>query len=439
MEVTSGSINYIPTNEDVEPDIEDIVNEEMTTKSHSHTIQIDGKPVHKASILRVYSHPSTHSGPKSTDRLHRVRGYKRFESIQTSSTELSLSESPTLFINDPILTLVKVEDDIFLAAAQITGFKVNGFDVQSLPQSDLKSNCKVFFQILKLVTCEPTTDEPPCDWVCDGSIINYGSIYSILEACGDLVQVFNPVISCNRDERPLLRFSSTELTAVTTILHQQLADMHSCHVPTANYHDFFPYRYNDDYRNLWELSEDERQGMENKWSSIRNTRMTKNKKKKAGLDRERIVISDGHSSHLALRETDLILPESSSTSARGLGRPSKRKVVEAQQTESSSESSAEEDAGDDDDEEYCPKIDNQLTEHTQAYFTEAAYSRRGRKTTQRKAFFEEICDCGMGDNSVNILKDDWKSNPDLIECQAVGCETKVDLGASRSTGWLTES
>lgn len=56
----------------------------------------------------------------------------------------------------------------------------------------------------------------------------------------------------------------------------------------------------DEYRDLWEISEDERQGMENKWQGIRNTRMTKNKKRKAGFGREKITISEGHSSHLTL-------------------------------------------------------------------------------------------------------------------------------------------
>lgn len=244
MKIASLSPAGTLTDEDIEPDLEDIINEESSIRGHSHTLQVDGKPIHKASILRVYSHPSTHAGPKSTDRLRRVRGYTRFESMPTVSNDLSASELPAVFINDPVLTLIKVDGDVFLAAGQVNGFKVDGIDVQSLPQPDLKSSTKVFFQILKLVTCEPTSDEPPCDWVCDGSIVNYGSTYSILEARGDLVQVFNPVISCDGDGKPLLRFASMELTAVTAILHQQLADLPDCHVPTANLHDSFPYRYN---------------------------------------------------------------------------------------------------------------------------------------------------------------------------------------------------
>lgn len=217
--------------------------QETITSKHQHTLQIDGKTIHKASVLRLYSHPSTRSGPKSTDRLRRVRGYTRFDGAQPNLANSSTSDAPTLLINDPILTLIKVQDEIFLGVVQITAFKVDGTEVSFVLQQELKSNTKVFFQVLKLVPCEPTSDDPPCDWVSDGSTINYGSASSILEARGDMVQVFNPIITYGKENIPLLHFSSIELAAITALLHQRLADLPECHVPTINLHDFFPYRH----------------------------------------------------------------------------------------------------------------------------------------------------------------------------------------------------
>lgn len=57
----------------------------------------------------------------------------------------------------------------------------------------------------------------------------------------------------------------------------------------------------ENYRTLWEISEDERQGMEYHWKSIHNSRTTQKKRKRAGIGQEKLVISDGHASRLTMR------------------------------------------------------------------------------------------------------------------------------------------
>jgi hypothetical protein len=63
---------------DLEPELEDLLSDNLADdQSISHerpelAVSVKAKKIHKASILRLYSHPHTQPGPSSTDCLKRV-------------------------------------------------------------------------------------------------------------------------------------------------------------------------------------------------------------------------------------------------------------------------------------------------------------------------------------------------------------------------------
>lgn len=99
------------TDIDLEPDLEDMVNTELIAEDspakYDAWIPLDsvgvGEPqerakrIHKASILRMYSSPLATTGSK--DRLRRNRGYSSIE--------------------DPIATLLRCNQQVFLAIGQV--------------------------------------------------------------------------------------------------------------------------------------------------------------------------------------------------------------------------------------------------------------------------------------------------------------------------------
>lgn len=238
------------------PDLEDLlegeVNNTEVTGPHTHALHVSGHMIHKASILRLYSHPLTMPGPTSLDRLKRVRGFKRFDnSVASELPGHSLTPNPTLFINDPAMTLVKVQQNIFLAVIQINGIQDGLTQCQSILVSNLHSGCKakIFFQILKLTACTNDNAQPlegvnTSEWTADGSTVKYSTDFKILEARAEMIQAFNPKTSCRADGIPIFNFTSKELTAVTCLLHERLRKSPDCHIPTVLNNDFFPYKYN---------------------------------------------------------------------------------------------------------------------------------------------------------------------------------------------------
>lgn len=57
-------------------------------------------------------------------------------------------------------------------------------------------------------------------------------------------------------------------------------------------------------------------------------------------------------------------------------------------------------------------------------FTTTSVSMAGRSRRTRQTFLEEICICGSNEK-INLSSEEWKSDSNLIECQALGCETRV--------------
>jgi hypothetical protein len=167
--------------ESLEPDIEDILLHNMEDsctelEKANMFVQVDGKPVHKASILRLYSHCNAQVGPSSPNRLkcvHRFKCYNNMLNLGWIDDE-SILGAPSLIVNDLVGTLIKCNKEISLMIVVITSISFGGTDVQSVSTRTLhKATTQVTVQILKLIPCEPTNDNVS-DWYCNATNINTG-------------------------------------------------------------------------------------------------------------------------------------------------------------------------------------------------------------------------------------------------------------------------
>ncbi|TFK45706.1 hypothetical protein OE88DRAFT_1639531 [Heliocybe sulcata] len=133
------------------PDLEDLVSSELTegrdgderSKSsprYSAWIPVDGddsKPQHKACILRVYS--KFMSIQSSKDRLRRINGLSVYNESSAKHLAQSFDTDTSLFdVHSPVLTIVRCNGHIFLAAALVIDIRVNNTTVQAVPSDALQ-------------------------------------------------------------------------------------------------------------------------------------------------------------------------------------------------------------------------------------------------------------------------------------------------------------
>ena len=165
---------------DIDPDMDDVAGtaelaEFQTAQAPDSEawISIDNsnsqnsKKVHKASILRMYSSPLTISDSK--DRLKRVRGFSQYDELKSGPNTLSLPLLPSspeeemICVLDPALTLVRCNNNVFLAVFQVLGIRHGAADVQSLPTHFLSEpNVHIHGQVMKLglIDGSPEPDQP---------------------------------------------------------------------------------------------------------------------------------------------------------------------------------------------------------------------------------------------------------------------------------------
>ena len=134
--------------EDFNLDLDDVMGEEEVASFgdgkplYSPWVEIDGKKVHKASVLRIYSNPLATSDSK--DRLKCVRGYSQYnktpeiQAAHLCQSAATLTEGiPLLEVEDPAVILVRSNKRVFLALFQILSIRINSKNVQSLPAAHL--------------------------------------------------------------------------------------------------------------------------------------------------------------------------------------------------------------------------------------------------------------------------------------------------------------
>lgn len=119
---------------DLEPDLDDVAGtaelETLDANSNVMSANMDvptpwvllpntSKPAHKASVLCLYSNPLSITSD-SHDRLKCVRGYSRYDEPTKADPEsLNNVNDNALCIQDPVVTLVRADNRVFLAVCQV--------------------------------------------------------------------------------------------------------------------------------------------------------------------------------------------------------------------------------------------------------------------------------------------------------------------------------
>ena len=240
---------------DNEPDLDDIVGAasagrdiDPATPLASRRVQeawvtIDGKKVHKATVLRLYSNPMAVKDSK--DRLKRVRGFSQYHEIpSTADSFVPDSENPnTVHVQDPALTLVKCNKQIFLAVFQILSIRVDGKAVLSASAEIIaEPNVRISGQVMKLSLFDTSHQPDGADWQWIGNFEKKGTIHSVP---GRSIELINPLIQ--RAERgrnsgqDTYVFRTAELRALSAVLYQKMFDDPGI-IPEVPLTPTFPYR-----------------------------------------------------------------------------------------------------------------------------------------------------------------------------------------------------
>jgi hypothetical protein len=202
-------------------------------------VEVQGKPVYKARILREYFKFKTNSS--STDRLKRVAGLSRFAITPNASSDIldfdSVFGGQTLFINEPVATLVKCNDLIFLALGQVTKIAV---DVRSVPQIALElvaeKTVSLSIQLLRLAYLDPSSNPAGADWEWTRKLDTTHKLP------GRLVETINPTVSTQTAGKPTYLFRSEELRLLAASLFARLSSGDDLVLPVVNQSEYFPYR-----------------------------------------------------------------------------------------------------------------------------------------------------------------------------------------------------
>jgi hypothetical protein len=225
-------------------DLEDQVAIEETQAnptSFKPFVEVQGKPVYKARILREYFKFKTSAS--STDRLKRVAGLSRYVITSNSSSNIldfdSAFGGQTLFINEPVATLVKCNDLIFLALGQVTKIAVDNHSVSQI-SLDLIAEKPVTLsvQLLRLAHVDASSNSAAADWEWTRKLDTTHN----LKLAGHLVEAINPTVSTESAGTPTYLFRSEELRLLAASLHTRLTIADNLALPVVNLSEHFPYR-----------------------------------------------------------------------------------------------------------------------------------------------------------------------------------------------------
>ena len=240
--------------EDLDLDLDDVMGEEEVASFgdgkplYSPWVEIDGKKVHKASVLRIYSNPLATSDSK--DRLKRVRGYSQYnktpeiQAAHLCQSAATLTEGiPLLEVEDPAVILVRSNKRVFLALFQILAIRFNSKNVQSLPAAHLhEPNVRIHGQIMKLSLCDISHQPDGPDWEWNGAFEHRSAFQN---AEGQWIDLIDPEVQRASRGRNIgsdtYAFRSTELRAMAAMIYQRISNDVS-RLPEIMQTETFPYR-----------------------------------------------------------------------------------------------------------------------------------------------------------------------------------------------------
>ena len=226
-----------------EGDLEDALADEAPRNQVTSDIIVDGQKTSKAKALRYRL--AYQASRSSTDRLKRVQQLPCFDAVSSAIdanpiTGNSLLGTPSLRISNPIAILVRCEDLIVMAIAQVNRLKfASRDDLLELPIHLLTDpTAKVDAQILciRRATLEDDPTEVH-DWCWSSRM---GS--SCEDIAGQYVHPINPSISIHQPGKPTFLFESDFLVTLSCNLFQDLAPQDRKNIPKIRRSEDFPYR-----------------------------------------------------------------------------------------------------------------------------------------------------------------------------------------------------
>ncbi|KZS88961.1 hypothetical protein SISNIDRAFT_417371 [Sistotremastrum niveocremeum HHB9708] len=228
-----------------EIDLEDLAGADDAGGGNDRSyITLNDKKINKARILREWS--KYYSSPNSTDRLKRVAQISRYATTPPTRNGIidndSLFGGPILSFNDPVATLVTVNDIVFLAIGQVISLKngqstVDSIDLALLREPSISATLQIL-QILPTSTSE-SVDATASDWSWSQQF------EGTINTSGRFIHPINPPTSVNTFP-PTYLFRSDELRAIGATMHDTMAPGDVKHLPVVKQTPTFPYRNHDD-------------------------------------------------------------------------------------------------------------------------------------------------------------------------------------------------
>ncbi|KAF9536886.1 hypothetical protein CPC08DRAFT_771425 [Agrocybe pediades] len=221
-----------------------------TTPPYEPWVLVDNKNVHKATVMRLYSDPF--SVAISKDRLKRVRNFTQYnETVEKSGTPQPISDvdnPDVVCVQDPAITVVRCNKQVFLAVVQITAIRHNQAEVQALDVRYLhEPNVSISGQVMKLglTTANHQPDTPDWEWI---GLFEAGSLFHNVDGrCFELIDPALHLASRGRNAgKQTYAFFTPELRAMAALLYQCVGEDISrlAEVPQT---PTFPYRSAEGY------------------------------------------------------------------------------------------------------------------------------------------------------------------------------------------------
>ncbi|KAJ7592440.1 hypothetical protein C8J56DRAFT_1161638 [Mycena floridula] len=176
----------------------------------------------------------------SLDRLKRVEGAPRFQSSVTTSNSAPVdTETPLLFINDLIASVVRCQDHLFLCLGEVLDIRVNSQAFTFIPTETLtEKSVSIIFQVLFLVRA--TEDDDPTkknDWRTRRDIQP-----EQITVAGRLIQPLNPPTWVDDKHNSYYLLESNTLCAVACGFLNVLSMADAKSIYSIKRSTSFPYR-----------------------------------------------------------------------------------------------------------------------------------------------------------------------------------------------------
>ncbi len=130
-----------------------------TSRTVEQWILYGGKKMLKSRAVSLRSKLKRNPIPSSTDRLKRVQAIERYSAAKAMTADFdSTASGDLLIVHDPVATLVRCSEQIFLCIGEVNAIKVDSDLHSSIPVEDLADGDKVRYFATTVIRCVFFTD-----------------------------------------------------------------------------------------------------------------------------------------------------------------------------------------------------------------------------------------------------------------------------------------